>query len=273
MLQNLSLLLVGCGKMGGSVLNGLLKGGFPVQKIRVAEPNEAVRVALEQKGVVAAADATKIKDFTPDIVFLAVKPFLIEQVIDGVKPFTDHGAAVLSIIAGRPVGWFKEKLGQKAVVFRAMPNTPAAVGKGITGVTSCGLENDRQKQAVQAILSSCGEVVWLDGENQIDAVTAVSGSGPAYVFYLTEALTQAAKALGLSDENAEKLAKSTVIGSAGLMAESFDTPAVLRQNVTTPNGTTAAALDVLMNPQNGFEPLLTKAVKAAEKRSRDLAKA
>ena len=205
MLQNLSLLLVGCGKMGGSVLNGLLKGGFPVQKIRVAEPNEAVRVALEQKGVVAAADATKIKDFTPDIVFLAVKPFLIEQVIDGVKPFTDHGAAVLSIIAGRPVGWFKEKLGQKAVVFRAMPNTPAAIGKGIIGVTSCGLADESRKRAVETVLRSCGEVVWLDNEGQIDAVTAVSGSGPAYVFYLTEAWTQAAKSLGLPDDVAEKI--------------------------------------------------------------------
>ena len=123
------------------------------------------------------------------------------------------------------------------------------------------------------ILKSCGEVVRLDNESQIDAVTAVSGSGPAYIFYLTEALTKAAKALGLSDENAEKLAKATVIGSAGLMDASSETPAVLRQNVTTPNGTTAAALEILMNPQSGFEPLLTQAVKAAEKRSEELAKA
>ena len=273
MFQNLSLLLVGCGKMGGAVLNGLLKSGLPVQNIRVAEPNEAVRAALAQKGITADDDATKIKDFQPDIVFLAVKPFLIEQVIGGVKPFTDRGAAVLSIIAGRQIDWFKEKLGQNTVVFRAMPNTPAAIGKGITGVTSRDRTDERRKQAVQAILSSCGDVVWLDGEEQIDAVTAVSGSGPAYVFHLTEALSQAAKALGLSDETAEKLAKATVIGSAGLMAESTDTPAVLRQNVTTPNGTTAAALDVLMNTRTGFEPLLTRAVKAAEKRSRELAKA
>ncbi|MBO4521229.1 MAG: pyrroline-5-carboxylate reductase [Alphaproteobacteria bacterium] len=273
MFENTSLLLIGCGKMGGSILNGLLKKGFSAKNIRVAEPNETVRTNLAQKGIVSAADASQIKDFEPNIVFLAVKPFLIEQVIDGVKPFTDKGAAVLSIIAGRQIGWFKEKLGENAVVFRAMPNTPAAIGKGITGVTSCALANEEQKQTVQAVLNSCGEVVWLDGENQIDAVTAVSGSGPAYVFYLTEALTQAAKALGLSDENAEKLAKATVIGSAGLMAESPETPAILRQNVTTPNGTTAAALEILMNPQTGFEPLLTQAVKAAEKRSKELAKA
>ena len=271
--QDTSLLLIGCGKMGGSVLNGLLKNGFSVQNIRVAEPNETVRGTLAQKGIILAADVSELKNFRPDIVFLAVKPFLIEQVIDSVKPFTDNGAAVLSIIAGRQIGWFKEKLGKNTVIFRAMPNTPAAVGKGITGVTSCGLANDRQKQIVQTVLKSCGEVVWLDGEDQIDAVTAVSGSGPAYVFYLTEALTQAAKTLGLSDENAEKLAKATVIGAAGLMAESIETPTVLRQNVTTPNGTTAAALEILMNPQTGFEPLLTQAVKAAEKRSKELAKA
>ena len=273
MFRNTSLLLIGCGKMGGAVLNGLIKNGFPVQNIRVAEPNETVRAGLAQKGIASAADASKLTDFSPDMVFLAVKPFLIELLINGVKPFTDKGAAVLSIIAGRQIGWFKEKLGTNTVVFRAMPNTPAAIGKGITGVTSCTLANNRQKQTVQAVLSSCGEVVWLDGENQIDAVTAVSGSGPAYVFYLTEALTQVAKALGLSDENAEKLAKSTVIGSACLMAESPETPAVLRKNVTTPNGTTAAALEILMNSQNGFEPLLSQAIKAAEKRSKELAKA
>lgn len=273
MFQNTSLLLIGCGKMGGSVLIGLLKNGFPAQNICVAEPNEAIRETLTEKGIRCAADASALTDFDPDIVFLAVKPFLIGQVIDGVKPFTDKGSVVLSIIAGRQIGWFKEKLGTNAVIFRAMPNTPAAVGKGITGVTSCGLADEAQKKMAESILRSCGEVVRLDSESQIDAVTAVSGSGPAYLFYLTEALTQAAKAVGLSDENAGKLARETIIGSAALMAESSETPAVLRQNVTTPNGTTAAALEILMNPQNGFEPLLTQAVKAAEKRSKELAKA
>lgn len=273
MFQDTSLLLIGCGKMGGSVLNGLLKNGFPTQNIRVAEPDETIRKTLTEKGIRCAVDASALTDFDPDIVFLAVKPFLIEQVINSVKPFTDKGSVILSIIAGRQIGWFKEKLGTNTVVFRAMPNTPAAIGKGITGVTSCGLANEDQKKTAQNVLSSCGEVVWLDNESQIDAVTAVSGSGPAYIFYLTEALTKAAKTLGLSDENAEKLAKATVIGSAGLMDKSSETPAVLRQNVTTPNGTTAAALELLMNPQSGFEPLLTQAVKAAEKRSKELAKA
>lgn len=265
-----SLLLVGCGKMGGAVLNGLLKNGFSAGQIRVAEPNETVRSHLKAKGIVCAASASELADFTPDIVFLAVKPFLIEQIIGDIKPFTDKGAAVLSIIAGRRIEWFKEKLGKQTAVFRAMPNTPAAIGAGITAVTACAEASEKQKLLAERILKACGEVVRLDKEDQIDTVTAVSGSGPAYVFYLTEALTHAAKAAGLPEETAEKLAKATVIGSALLMRESDETPVKLRQNVTTPNGTTAAALSVLTDSQKGFEPLLTQAVQAAEQRSKEL---
>ena len=271
--ENLSVLLVGCGKMGGAVLNGLLKRGVSPGNIRVAEPNAETRAALAAKGVVCAADAAELTDFAPDIVFLAVKPFMIAQAINGVKPFTDKKAAVLSIIAGRKIEWFKEQLGKDAVVFRAMPNTPAAIGAGITAVKASDGASDAQKRAVESILSACGEVVWLDDESQIDAVTAVSGSGPAYVFYLTEALTAAAKAAGLPDDTAEKLAKATVTGSARLMAESEESPAGLRRNVTTPNGTTAAALDVLANGQTGFEPLMIRAVIAAKIRSEELSQA
>lgn len=270
--QQKSILLIGCGKMGGAILNGLLKNGFETKNIRVAEPNEETRQRLNQKGIESRPSATEFGDFAPDIVFLAVKPFLIEQVIDDVKPFTDKGSAVLSIIAGRKIDWFKEKLGSNSVIFRAMPNTPAAIGEGITGVTASTGYNERQRQIADLILHACGKVVWLENEKQIDAVTAVSGSGPAYVFYLTEALTKAAVSLGLPDEIAEQLAKSTVTGSAYLMNESRETPEKLRQNVTTPNGTTAAALEILMNPETGFEPLLKTAVKAAEKRSEELSK-
>lgn len=265
-----SLLLVGCGKMGGAVLNGLLKNGFSVRQIRVAEPDETVRARLKEKGIVCAASASELTDFSPDIVFLAVKPFLIERVIGDIKPFTDKGAAVLSIIAGRRIEWFKDKLGRRTVVFRAMPNTPAAVGAGVTAFTACEEASEEQTRLTEQILKACGDVIRLDKEDQIDAVTAVSGSGPAYVFYLTEALTNAAKAVGLSDETAEKLAKATVVGSALLMRESDDTPAELRRNVTTPNGTTAAALNVLTDPQKGFDPLMTQAVRAAEQRSKEL---
>lgn len=272
MKEDLSILLVGCGKMGGSVLNGLLKKGFKPENIRVAEPDEKTREKLAAAGVASAASARDLADFAPDFVFLAVKPFMIEQVVGDLKSFTDKRAVVLSIIAGRKIEWFKEKLGKDTVVFRAMPNTPAAIGAGITGVKPSPEASAEQKKAVEEILSACGETVWLDDEGQIDAVTAVSGSGPAYVFYLTEALTAAAKAAGLPDDTAEKMAKATVAGSARLMMQSDETPAKLRQNVTTPNGTTAAALDVLMNPETGFEPLMIQAVKAAQIRSRELGK-
>lgn len=273
MSKSYSVLLIGCGKMGGAVLNGLLKKGVQSQLIRVAEPNETIREDLKQKGILCAASALELTYFNPDIVLLAVKPFLIEQVIDTVKPFTDKGAAVLSIIAGRQIQWFKEKLGSQTVVFRAMPNTPAAIGAGITAVIASKEAVPDQKEQIDSVLKACGDVIWLENEDQIDTVTAVSGSGPAYVFYLTEALAKAAKAAGLSDETAEKLAIETVTGSAKLMKESFETPEKLRQNVTTPNGTTAAALDILMNPTTGFEPLLKQAVLAAEKRSKELSKA
>ena len=272
MSKSYSVLLIGCGKMGGAVLNGLLKKGVQSQLIRVAEPNETIREDLKQKGILCAASALELTDFNPDIVLLAVKPFLIEQVIDTVKPFTDKGAAVLSIIAGRQIQWFKEKLGSQSVVFRAMPNTPAAIGAGITAVIASKEAVSDQKEQINSVLKA-GDVIWLENEDQIDTVTAVSGSGPAYVFYLTEALAKAAKAAGLSEETAEKLAKETVAGSARLMKESSETPEKLRQNVTTPNGTTAAALDILMNPTTGFEPLLKQAVLAAEKRSKELSKA
>ncbi len=265
-----SLLLVGCGKMGGAVLNGLRKNGFSPDRIRVAEPDETVRSKLMAEGITCAASALEMADFNPDIIFLAVKPFLIEQIIGDIKPFTDKGAAVLSIIAGRRIEWFKDKLGDKTVVFRAMPNTPAAIGAGITAVVCSPQATEEQKQLTDRILKACGEVIWLTAEDQIDAVTAVSGSGPAYVFYLTEALANAAKTIGLSEETAEKLARATVIGSALLMRESNETPAKLRQNVTTPNGTTAAALAVLRDDKNGFDPLMVQAVKAAKQRSKEL---
>ncbi len=269
--QSVSILLVGCGKMGGAVLNGALQNGFSPEHIFVVEPNNDIRKVLKDKKIVSAPSLKEMNYFKPDIVFLAVKPFLIEQIISDIKPFTDNGAALLSIIAGRKIAWFKEKLGMNTVVFRAMPNTPAAIGAGITGIIASPEASDKQYQIVETLLTSCGQTVWLKSEEHIDAVTAVSGSGPAYVFYLTEALTQAAVSLGLDQQTAQKLAKNTIIGAAALMAESDENPDVLRKNVTTPNGTTAAALDILMNPDSGLTPLLEKAVSAAKKRSEELA--
>lgn len=268
-----SLLIIGCGKMGGAVLNGALNKGLDVRNVRVVEPDAGIRSSLMEKGIISSADISAFHDFSPDIVFLAVKPFMVQSVIGGLRPFTDKGAVVASIVAGKKIAWYEENLGRKAAVFRAMPNTPAAVGRGITGITPGKQVSAEQKEAVESLFAACGEVVWLENEKQMDAVTAVSGSGPAYVFFLTEALTEAALSLGLAEETAEKLAKATVCGAAELMYQSPDTPETLRRNVTTPNGTTAAALEILMNKEYGFEPLMKKAAAAAEKRSEELSKA
>lgn len=266
------LLVIGCGKMGGSIVNGFLAKGADKSAVRVVEPNAEIRESLARRGITAFENIAQAADFSPAVVFTAVKPFLIADVIDGVKPFTDKGAVLFTIVAGKPIAFYEKHLGERAAVVRAMPNTPAAIGKGITGLIANSNASDSQKQAVAEIAQACGEAVWLTDESQIDAVTAVSGSGPAYLFYLTEVLSAAAKSLGLADDTAEKLAKATIIGSAALMEQSTETPAKLRQNVTTPNGTTAAALDVLMNEQTGFEPLMKRAVKAAKIRSEELGK-
>lgn len=267
------LLIFGCGKMGGAFLNGALKNGQSPDGIRVVEPNAEIRASLKNMNVIAAETPEPFSDFCPDAVFVAVKPFLIENIINDVKAFTDKGAVLLSIVAGRPVAWFEEKLGKTAAIVRAMPNTPAAVGRGITGIFANKAVSDEQKKYVKSLLNACGDTLELENENLMDAVTAVSGSGPAYVFYLTETLAQAAEATGLNRADAERLARSTVVGAAELMRQSPETPETLRKNVTTPNGTTAAALAVLTDENSGFAPLMTKAVKAAEKRSKELATA
>lgn len=266
------LLIVGCGKMGGAVLRGCLKNGLKAEDVRVVEPSAEIRAALSEEGIKAAETPDAFAGFSPEVVFSAVKPFKIADVVDSFKPFTDKGAVLLTIVAGKPLSFYEARLGAAAIV-RAMPNTPAAVGEGITGAVASKSVTARQKQAVETILRACGEVVWVDDEAKIDGITAVSGSGPAYVFYLTEALAAAAEKLGFDKESAEKLAKATVCGSAALMKQSADSPARLRENVTTPNGTTAAALEILMNDAKGFVPLMTEAVKAAERRSKELGKA
>lgn len=271
-MQFSSLLVIGCGKMGGAVLSGALNKGLRAENVRVVEPDAGIRAALKEKGIISSAQISDFHDFSPDIIFLAVKPFLAESVISSLRPFTDKGGAVVSIVAGKKTAWYEEKLGSSAAVFRAMPNTPAAVGKGITGLTAGHGVSPEQKKAAESFFSACGEVVWLEDEKQMDAVTAISGSGPAYVFYLTEALAGAAFSLGLPKETADKLAKATVCGAGELMYQSSDAPETLRRNVTTPNGTTAAALEILMNNENGFASLMKKAAAAAEKRSEELSK-
>lgn len=267
------LLVFGCGKMGGAILNATLKAGIHPENIRAVDPDKGIRRELADRGIQSAEEISAFIDFPADILLAAVKPFLIEETIGNLKAFTEKGTILLSIIAGRETSWFQEKLGHQASLVRAMPNTPAAVGRGITALYAGNNMNEAKKHAVDQLMLTCGETLWLKDENLMDAVTAVSGSGPAYVFYLTEALAAAAKNAGLPDDVAEKLARATVCGAAELMYQNHISPETLRKNVTTPNGTTAAALDILMNPSSGFLPLMEKAVAAAQQRSKELATA
>jgi pyrroline-5-carboxylate reductase len=201
---------------------------------------------------------------------IAVKPQVAPEVLPTLAPYLGPDTVVVSIMAGRTLGFLQQALGKPAALVRAMPNTPASIGRGITVAVAQDTVSQRQRDLVHALLSATGAVEWVTDESLIDAVTAVSGSGPAYVFLLAEALARAGVAAGLPPALADTLARATVAGSGELLHRSPLDPATLRQNVTSPGGTTAAALEVLM-ASDGLPALMTKAVAAATKRSRELA--
>ena len=262
-----NVLLVGCGKMGGALLRRWQELNL-YKEICVVEPAPINVLSARQVPDFAHIPAT----FKPGVIVFAVKPQVLPDVAKLYKGFASKGTLVLSIAAGKPIGFFEKALGKTARVVRAMPNTPAAIGEGIT--VACANRNVSKPQKAQAglLLGSVGEVLWVDSEKLLNPVTALSGSGPAYVFLLIEALTEAGKKIGLDAKMAEKLARQTVIGSAALAKEEASvSPAKLRENVTSPGGTTAAALEVLM-AANGIQPLFDKALLAATKRAEELSK-
>ncbi|MER8970928.1 MULTISPECIES: pyrroline-5-carboxylate reductase [unclassified Mesorhizobium] len=271
--MTIRLVLAGCGNMGYAMLSGWLKAGkLAPAVVFVVEPNAELRKRAEALGCVAAADADAIPaDAVPTLVVIAVKPQVIRDVTAGYIRFNDGRTTFLSIAAGTPVATFEGILGDRAPIVRCMPNTPAAIGKGMMVVFSNRLVSDDTKRFVADLLSASGQVADIDDEALMDAVTAVSGSGPAYIFHFIEALTVAAEKAGLPTGTAKLLAMQTVYGAASLAAESGQEPGVLRQQVTSPNGTTAAALAVLMS-ENRLTRLLTEAVEAARLRSIELGK-
>ncbi|MDX8463074.1 pyrroline-5-carboxylate reductase [Mesorhizobium humile] len=271
--MTIRLVLAGCGNMGYAMLSGWLKSAkLEPQAVFVVEPNAELRQRAEHLGCRAAAEATAIPaDAVPDLVVIAVKPQVIREVTAHYKRFGDGRTSFLSIAAGTPVATFEDVLGELAPVIRCMPNTPAAIGKGMMVVFSNPLVSDDVRRFVVELLSASGVVTTIDDEGLMDAVTAVSGSGPAYIFHFIEALTIAAEKAGLPAETAKLLAMQTVFGAASLAAEADEEPGVLRQQVTSPNGTTAAALAVLMGGDR-LTKLVTEAVEAARLRSIELGK-
>jgi pyrroline-5-carboxylate reductase len=271
MMQNLRdlgpVMLVGAGKMGMALARGWLDAGLPSSNLVLVDPAPG-EAALEMAADFDVMIHPEAVGLMPNVLVLAVKPQIIGAVMEGLKPVVGPHTLVISIAAGISIATLAAGLGTGRVV-RTMPNTPAQIGKGMTGAVAGGDVERKDRDAANALLSAAGQVAWFDAEGDLDAVTAVSGSGPAYVFYLVEALAAAGVAQGLSEHIAMQLARQTVIGAAALMEADPAPASVLRQNVTSPNGTTEAALGVLMGA-DGLTPLMERAVDAARKRSEEL---
>ena len=264
------IVLVGCGKMGGAMLEGWLKAGVPAAKIVGLDPKPPQDMAelIATKNIALNPTMASITD--AEVIVIAVKPQLMSDVLPSLLPLMRSKPLVLSIAAGKTIAGFEKTLGADAAVIRAMPNTPAAIGRGITGMVGNANVSSAQMTLAETLLASTGEVLRVKNEEAIDFVTAVSGSGPAYVFYLAECLAAAAEKLGLPADISMRLARATVSGSGELLHQSDLDAATLRENVTSPNGTTHAALQVLM-ADDGLKPLMEKAVAAAARRSKELA--
>ena len=263
------LLLVGGGKMGIALLRGWLARGLAPEDVFVVEPNRQAEIH-GLAGVNTVGDVDVLPGVRPAVVVLAVKPQIMDGALPAYQRFVDPATVFLSIAAGKTIAGLTSFLGDDVALVRAMPNTPAAVGRGITVLCANRLVSAVQREVCGQLLAAVGEIAWLDDEAQMDAVTGVSGSGPAYVFLLVEALAAAGRAEGLPEGLAMRLARATVAGSGALLHEVDEDAAQLRKNVTSPAGTTAAALDVLMG-EDGLMPLLERAVAAAAARSRVLA--
>ncbi|MGY3484877.1 pyrroline-5-carboxylate reductase [Bradyrhizobium sp. USDA 4011] len=263
-----TIVLAGAGKMGGAMLTGWLAQGLSPKHVAVIDPHLSPEIsALAAKGVRLNPQATDLG--TVDTLVVAVKPQSFREAGAALKALVGPSTLVVSIMAGTTISVLEDVVG--GAVVRAMPNTPAAIGRGITVAVPSKRVTVAQRAMTDALLKATGLVEWVDHENLMDAVTAVSGSGPAYVFLLAEELARAGVAAGLPEQLATTLARATVAGSGELLHRSDLPSATLRQNVTSPGGTTAAALEVLM-ASDGMQPLMTRAIAAATRRSKELAK-
>jgi pyrroline-5-carboxylate reductase len=266
-----TLLLVGAGRMGGALLAGWLENGLAPSKVVVVDPSppDEVRALVVGRGIRLEAKPPKLQT-PPCVMVMAVKPQAMDAVLSEIAGIAGPRTLVVSIAAGRTIASFERHLPAGIPIVRTMPNTPAAIGRGITVCVANAHAGAGERTLCDALLSAVGEVGWVEDEALIDTVTAVSGSGPAYVFLLAECLAEAGVQAGLDPALAMRLARATVSGSGELLRQSELEAAILRRNVTSPGGTTAAALDVLMG-SDGLQQLMTRAVAAATRRGRELA--
>jgi pyrroline-5-carboxylate reductase len=264
----ISIVLVGAGKMGGALLEGWIGLGVDPARVTVIEPQPSPQVAaLAERGLRLNPAASSAP---ADAVVIAVKPQTAPEALAGIRGLVPPGAVVISIMAGRTLGFLADALPEATALVRAMPNTPAAIGRGITVAVPNARVTPAQRDLADRLLGATGAVEWIGDEGLMDAVTAVSGSGPAYVFLLAESLARAGEKAGLPAALAANLARATVAGAGELLHRSALDAATLRHNVTSPGGTTAAALDVLTGA-DGLDPVMERAVAAATRRSRALA--
>lgn len=262
-----SLLLIGAGKMGGAMLESWLRLGLNPHHLNIIDPDPSAHIIglCRDRGATLGAPASP-----PRALVLAIKPQMLEAAIRDILPLVADDTLIVSILAGKTLTNLEARFGAGTAIIRAMPNLPASIGRGMTGAIANRFVTPEQHLMADALLAAVGQVEWLEDEALIDALTAVSGSGPAYVFYLVECLTDAGIAAGLPAALAARLARATVEGAGELLARDPLEPGDLRRNVTSPGGTTAAALDVLMADE-GLSPLLKKAVLAAKRRAGELA--
>ncbi|MEL6287204.1 MAG: pyrroline-5-carboxylate reductase [Pseudomonadota bacterium] len=266
-----TLLLVGAGKMGGAMLSGWLDSGIEPASILIQDPSPASEIAeLARHHAIRSAPSFDPSEAAPAVVVLAVKPQVMDTVAPTVTGLASPNTLIISVAAGRTVASLARHFPPDTPIVRAMPNTPSSVGRGVTGAYAAAGVSDDQKLLCTELLDAVGATVWVDREADIDAVTAVSGSGPAYVFHLVEAMTAAGMREGLSEAIAGELARRTVAGAGELLHRSELPAATLRENVTSPGGTTAAALAVLMAEEKGLTQLMGDAVNAARRRAEEL---
>jgi pyrroline-5-carboxylate reductase len=265
-----SLVLVGAGKMGGAMLEGWLATGLDPRGVTILDPfaGEGVAALCAENGMALNPAAPAA---APEALVLATKPQMLDEAAGPVDAIVGPGTVVISILAGKTIADLRARLPRARAIVRAMPNLPASIGRGATGAAASPEVDERQRLIADALLRSVGIVEWLPSEDLVDAVTAVSGSGPAYVFHLAECLAEAGVAAGLPADLAARLARATVTGAGELLLQSDLDPASLRRNVTSPGGTTAAALEVLMAERGGMAGLMRQAVAAAKRRAGELA--
>ncbi|MDO5705916.1 MAG: pyrroline-5-carboxylate reductase [Paracoccus sp. (in: a-proteobacteria)] len=255
------LVLVGCGRMGGAMLRGWLDRGLNPEAVTVIDPN----IGAEWQGKGLRLNAALPAD--PTVLVIAVKPQMMGDVLPALAAV--RGATVISVAAGTTIAQFEKHFHGTAIV-RVMPNTPAAIGQGISAIIGNAAASETDLALTESLMGAVGQVVRLNSEDQMDAVTGLSGSGPAYVFHLIETMTAAGIAQGLAPDLALNLARATVAGAGALAMQTGTDPAILRENVTSPGGTTAAGLRELMDPDHGLPPLMARTVAAATARGKEL---